>query len=119
MLVWHEGGLRVVEEGGARGEVEQLELRGHEVDARGRGPLGALFQEDLGERVGRELLGGVEGLEVVRVVPREQAGAGRGFEPPRADGDGSGGGDDGRGREAVVDELGELLADPGFRLGGA
>ena len=43
------------------------------------------------------------------MVPREEAGAGRGFEPPRADGDGCG--DDGRGREAVVEELGELLVD--------
>jgi hypothetical protein len=85
------------------------------VDARRRGPLGALLEEDLGERVGREGLvwvGQEEGLlEVLRVVPREEAGAGRGFEPPRADGEGRGGGDDGRGREAVVEELGELLID--------
>ena len=46
------------------------------------------------------------------MVPREEAGAGRGFEPPRADGEG--GCDDGRGREAVVEELGELLVDPGL-----
>ena len=29
-------------------------LGGQEVDARRRGPLGALLEEDLGERVGRE-----------------------------------------------------------------
>jgi hypothetical protein len=57
VVVGHEGGLRVVEEGGARGEVElgrRGMLGGQEVDARRRGPLGALLEEDLGERVRRE-----------------------------------------------------------------
>ncbi len=103
LAVGREGGLGVVEQALARRVGGDVVL-GHQVDGGGRGPLGALLEQDLGEGVGREV-GRVDGPD--RVVAGEEAGAGRGLEAPGAEVDGLAQVDDRGRREAVLDELGE------------
>lgn len=113
LAVGGEGGLGVVEEARPDGVgrvvvVDVLRLV-EQVDAGWRGSLGAVLEEDLGERVGqvgRE----VQGPGVERVFARVEAHAGRGLEAPGAEVQRVAQGGEGRGREAAGLEGGEESA---------
>lgn len=107
LTVGQEGGLGVVQEALAEHGLVRGRA-GHDVDGRRGGPLGPVFEEGLGEQVrGREGLGvdlGRAGVE---------AGPGRGLEPPRAEGDGERGLDEG----GLGQAGGHEVRDEGVGLG--
>lgn len=107
-----EGGLGVVQEAGPDGDGRDVVVGDEEVDAGRRGPLRAVLEQDLGERVRRRV-----GADVL-VCPREEAHAGRGLDPPGGEVEGLAERDEGGLGHAPGLEVGEQagrLAEGGGR----
>jgi len=108
-----EGGLGVVQEAGPDGDGrDDVVVGDEEVDAGRRGPLRAVLEQDLGERVRRRV-----GADVL-VCPREEAHAGRGLDPPGGEVEGLAERDEGGLGHAPGLEVGEQagrLAEGGGR----
>ena len=116
LSVGRESGLGVVQEGLADGVGRELLIVGQEMDGGWGRPLRALVEQDFGEGVRGE-----EGHVVAnrRGLSRVHEDAGRGLDSPGAEMDGLAVGDDGRGWQAALGELGEELGGVGrAELGG-